>query len=78
MLGGLIVSDYTMPNTSRTYMATLPYDYYDRFVDASITDPDEKEEARMSYMESLISASGGNLGTLGSSTSRTWRKYGYN
>lgn len=78
MLGGLIVSDYTMPNTSRTYMATLPYDYYDRFVDPSITDPDKKEEARMKYMEKLISNSGGEIGTLGSSSSRSWRKYGYN
>ena len=33
MLGGLIVSDYEMPNTSRVYMATIPYDYYDRYVE---------------------------------------------
>ncbi|MBR4305977.1 MAG: hypothetical protein IKT78_03940, partial [Ruminiclostridium sp.] len=78
MLGGLIVSDYTMPNTSRVFMSTLPYDYYDRFVSSSITDPDDREDARYDYMENLISASGGNLGTLGSSTSRTWRKFGYN
>lgn len=78
MLGGLIVSDYTMPNTSRTYMATVPYDYYDRFVDSSITDPDKKEAERLKYMEKLISNSGGDIGSLGSSGSRTWRKYGYN
>lgn len=77
MLGGLIVSDYEMPNTSRVYMATIPYDYYDRFVDGALTD-DEKEEARFDYMEKLISNSGGEIGTLGSSSSRSWRKYGYN
>lgn len=77
MLGGLIVSDYEMPNTSRVYMATIPYDYYDRFVDSTMTD-DEKEDARFDYMEKLISNSGGEIGTLGSSSSRSWRKYGYN
>lgn len=77
MLGGLIVSDYEMPNTSRVYMATIPYDYYDRFVDSTLSD-DEKEDARFDYMEKLISNSGGEIGTLGSSSSRSWRKYGYN
>lgn len=77
MLGGLIVSDYEMPNTSRVYMATIPYDYYNRFVDSTMTD-DEKEDARFDYMEKLISNSGGEIGTLGSSSSRSWRKYGYN
>ena len=77
MLGGLIVSDYEMPNTSRVYMATIPYDYYDRFVDSTLSD-DEKDEARFDYMEKLISNSGGEIGTLGSSSSRSWRKYGYN
>lgn len=77
MLGGLIVSDYEMPNTSRTYMATIPYDYYDRFVDSSLSN-DEKEEARFDYMEKLIANSGGEIGTIGSSSSRAWRKYGYN
>lgn len=77
MLGGLIVSDYEMPSTSRTFMATIPYDYYDRFVDSTLKD-DEKEDARFDYMEKLISNSGGEIGTLGSSSSRSWRKYGYN
>lgn len=77
MLGGLIVSDYEMPNTSRVYMATIPYDYYDRFVDSSLSDSD-KADARFDYMEKLISNSGGEIGTLGSSSSRSWRKYGYN
>lgn len=77
MLGGLIVSDYEMPNTSRVYMATIPYDYYDRFVDSTLSD-DEKDDARLDYMEKLISNSGGEIGTLGSSGSRSWRKYGYN
>lgn len=77
MLGGLIVSDYEMPNTSRVYMATIPYDYYDRFVDSTLTGT-EKEDARFDYMEKLISNSGGEIGTLGSSSSRSWRKYGYN
>ena len=73
MLGGLIVSDYEMPQTSRVYMATIPYDYYDRFVDSTLKD-DEKEDARFDYMEKLISNSGGEIGTLGSSSSRSWRK----
>lgn len=77
MLGGLIVSDYEMPNTSRVYMATIPYDYYDRYVDSTLTGA-EKEDARFDYMEKLISNSGGEIGTLGSSSSRSWRKYGYN
>lgn len=77
MLGGLIVSDYEMPNTSRVYMATIPYDYYDRYVDSTLTGA-EKEDARFDYMEKLISNSGGQIGTLGSSSSRSWRKYGYN
>lgn len=77
MLGGLIVSDYEMPQTSRVYMATIPYDYYDRFVDSTLKD-DEKEDARFDYMEKLISNSGGEIGTLGSSSSRSWRKCGYN
>lgn len=77
MLGGLIVSDYEMPNTSRVYMATIPYDYYDRYVDSTLTGT-EKEDARFDYMEKLISNSGGEIGTLGSSSLRSWRKYGYN
>lgn len=77
MLGGLIVSDYEMPSTTRTFMATIPYDYYDRFVDSTLSD-DDKKEARFDYMEKLISNSGGEIGTLGSSSSRSWKKYGYN
>lgn len=77
MLGGLIVSDYEMPSTTRTFMATIPYDYYDRYVDSTLTGA-EKEDARFDYMEKLISNSGGEIGTLGSSSSRSWRKYGYN
>lgn len=76
MLGGLIVSDYSMPNTSLTFMATIPYDYYDRYT-GSLTGK-EKEDARFDYMEKLISNSGGKIGTLGSTDSRSWRKFGYN
>lgn len=76
MLGGLIVSDYEMPNTSLTFMATIPYDYYDRFT-SGLTG-EAKEDARFDYMEKLISNSGGEIGTIGSSSSRSWRKYGYN
>ena len=76
MLGGLIVSDYSMPNTSLKFMATIPYDYYDRFT-GSLTGK-EKEDARFDYMEKLISNSGGEIGTLGSTGSRSWRKFGYN
>lgn len=76
MLGGLIVSDYSMPNTSLTFMATIPYDYYDRYTGS--LNGKEKEDARFDYMEKLISNSGGEIGTLGSSSSRSWRKNGYN
>lgn len=76
MLGGLIVSDYEMPSTTRTFMSTIPYDYYGRFT-GSLTG-DALEEARFDYMEKLISNSGGKIGTIGSSSSRSWRKYGYN
>lgn len=76
MLGGLIVSDYSMPNTSLIFMATIPYDYYDKFT-GSLSGK-EKEDARFDYMEKLISNSGGEIGTLGSSSSRSWRKFGYN
>lgn len=76
MLGGLIVSDYSMPNTSLKFMATIPYDYYDRYTGS--LNGKEKEDARFDYMEKLISNSGGEIGTLGSSSSRSWRKYGYN
>ncbi len=76
MLGGLIVSDYSMPNTSLTFMATIPYDYYDRFTGS--LNGKEKEDARFDYMEKLISNSGGEIGTLGSTGSRSWRKFGYN
>lgn len=76
MLGGLIVSDYSMPNTSLTFMATIPYDYYDRYTGS--LNGKEKEDARFDYMEKLISNSGGEIGTLGSSSSRSWRKCGYN
>lgn len=76
MLGGLIVSDYSMPNTSLTFMATIPYDYYDRYTGS--LNGKEKEDARFDYMEKLISNSGGEIGTLGSSSSRSWRKFGYN
>lgn len=76
MLGGLIVSDYSMPNTSLTFMATIPYDYYDRYTGS--LNGKEKEDARFDYMEKLISNSGGKIGTLGSTDSRSWRKFGYN
>lgn len=76
MLGGLIVSDYSMPNTSLTFMATIPYDYYDRYTGS--LNGKEKEDARFDYMEKLISNSGGEIGTLGSTGSRSWRKFGYN
>lgn len=76
MLGGLIVSDYSMPNTSLKFMATIPYDYYDRYTGS--LNGKEKEDARFDYMEKLISNSGGKIGTLGSTGSRSWRKFGYN
>ncbi len=76
MFGGLIVSDYTMDQTSNTYICTVPYDYYDVFVPNGLSE-EEKEEERAKYMEHLMADSGCNT-LLGSSTSRTWRKYGYN
>ena len=51
--------------------------YKRQYVDSTLTGA-EKEDARFDYMEKLISNSGGEIGTLGSSSSRSWRKYGYN
>lgn len=75
MLGGMIVSDYCMDKTSNIYICSVPYDYYDRFVTA--TTEEEKEKERVRYMEKLMLDSGSSE-VMGSSTTRTWRKYGYN
>ena len=72
MLGGIIVSDYTMPQTSNTYVCTVPYDYYFRFVPEG-----SSEEERKKYMEKLM-ADAGCTTSLGAANARTWRKYGYN
>lgn len=76
MLGGMIVSDYTMKETSNTYMCTIPYDYYDRFVTPGANEA-QKEEERLKYMEKLMAESGCTT-TIGSSVAKTWRVYGYN
>lgn len=75
MLGGMIVSDYMMAPHNNYYFGTVPYDYYDRFVTA--TDEDKKEEERAKYMEKLMNDSGFNT-MLESSTTKSWKKYGYN
>lgn len=75
MLGGMIVSDYMMAPNNNYYFGTVPYDYYDRFVTA--TSEEKKEEERAKYMEKLMNDSGFNT-LLESSTTKSWKKYGYN
>lgn len=76
MLGGMIVSDYTMDRTSNTYICTIPYDYYDRFVTPTASE-EQKEEERKKYMEKIMSESGCTT-TIGSTVAKSWRVYGYN
>ncbi len=76
MLGGMIVSDYTMDKTSNTYICTIPYDYYDRFVTPTASE-EQKEEERMKYMEKIMAESGCTT-TIGSTVAKSWRVYGYN
>ena len=65
-----------MKETSNTYMCTIPYDYYDRFVTAGANEA-QKEEERLKYMEKLMAESGCTT-TIGSSVAKSWRVYGYN
>lgn len=76
MIGGMIVSDFIQSAANDNYVCMLPYDYYDRYVNSSGTD-EKKEEDRTRYMEKLMADSGCTT-ILSSSTTRTWRKYGYN
>ena len=72
VFGGMIVSDYTLTSSNNSYLCTVPYDYYGRFVPVS-----SSSEEKAKYMEKLMADSGCTT-ILGSSTSRAWRKYGYN
>jgi len=76
MIGGMIVSDFIQSAANDNYVCMLPYDYYDRYVNTSGT-AEKQEEDRTRYMEKLMADSGCTQ-ILSSSTSRTWRKYGYN
>lgn len=78
MVGGMIVSDFIQSSQNDTYVCTIPYDYYGRYVDITDT-PEKQEETRTRFMEKLMSDSlDGEIDFLTSSTSRTWRKFGYN
>lgn len=76
VFGGMIVSDFIQSRAEDVYVCTTPYDYYDRYV-KSTDSPAKQEKTRVSYMEKLMADSGCTQ-ILSSSTSRTWRKYGYN
>jgi hypothetical protein len=75
MIGGMIVSDFIQSRENDNSVCMLPYDYYDRYTTGDT--PEKKEEARTRYMEKLM-ADSGCTSILTSSTSRTWRKFGYN
>lgn len=76
MVGGLIVSDLIQSRENDNYVCMTPYDYYGRYVDSSDS-AEEQEKDRIRYMEKLMNESGSNT-ILSSTTSRSWRKYGYN
>lgn len=76
MIGGMIVSDFIQSSQNDNYVCMIPYDYYDRYVN-SADSAEEKEKTRTRYMEKLMADSGCTQ-ILTSSTSRTWRKFGYN
>ncbi len=76
MVGGIIVSDIKQASANDYYICATPYDYYDRYVNENDS-PEKQEETRSKYMEKLMNESGCNT-ILSSSTSRSWRKYGYN
>lgn len=71
MFGGMIVSDYAMINTANSYICTIPYDYYGIYDDGS---PDYDPSK---YMQYLMEDTGCTT-TLGASSSRSWKVYGYN
>ena len=78
MFGGMIVSDFIQSSQEDFYICTIPYDYYGRYVNTTDT-PEKQEETRISFMERLMSESlEGEIDFLTSSTSRAWRKFGYN
>ncbi|MBQ8931493.1 MAG: hypothetical protein IJ045_03570, partial [Ruminiclostridium sp.] len=76
MIGGMIVSDFIQSSENDNYVCTIPYDYYNRYVDTTDS-PEDQEETRTRFMEKLMAESGCTQ-ILTSSTTRTWRKFGYN
>ncbi len=76
MIGGMIVSDFIQSAQNDNYVCMIPYDYYDRYVN-NTDSPEDQEETRTRFMEKLMAESGCTQ-ILTSSTTRTWRKFGYN
>ena len=76
MIGGMIVSDFIQSAQNDNYVCMIPYDYYDRYVNDADSSEDQ-EETRTRFMEKLMAESGCTQ-ILTSSTTRTWRKFGYN
>ena len=76
MIGGMIVSDFIQSAQNDNYVCMIPYDYYDRYVNTADS-PEDQEETRTRFMEKLMAESGCTQ-ILTSSTTRTWRKFGYN
>lgn len=75
-VGGMVVGNYDIQASTNGYVFAAPYDYYDTHVSSGLND-EQKEEERKKYLSNLM-ASSGCSSTLGSSTSRSWRVYGYN
>lgn len=76
MIGGMIVSDFIQSAQNDNYVCMIPYDYYNRYVNTADS-PEDQEETRTRFMEKLMAESGCTQ-ILTSSTTRTWRKFGYN
>lgn len=68
VVGGVISSSYTMEQTTRKYICTIPYDYYT----PGLTDKQRKE-----VLQNLMSSTGHST-PLSPTTSKGWRVYGYN
>lgn len=68
IVGGVISSSYTMEQTTRKYICTIPYDYYT---------PGLTEKQRKNVLQDLMSSTGHST-PLSPTTSKGWKVYGYN
>ncbi|MBQ8791281.1 MAG: leucine-rich repeat protein [Ruminiclostridium sp.] len=57
MIGGMVVSDFVQSTQNDTYVHTIPYDYYGRYVNTADS-PEDQEETRKEFMENLMTDSG--------------------